>query len=277
MNCLPYTLISNTQDAGRGLALFNFDCQSLKNFFPALVCAKKYSPKLNAQKTEPTIIASIIDSFSRMIFDTTSMIPISPNTSENGKNTQSDEKINEFHNDSQSFRNFLPVSVFAKITEPTAIEIKNPHQKINPAISLMLSYTFAVIQISPNSYYRGCYSKCDEKINQFHNTYCFLFLSSLSAQDMNASPKLIINTDTILPAINRNTGGISCRISPASITPPITNFAISISTLPNSFFILRSNCTANIVDISANDAESGCFFQKHVIKHKKYFGENFVA
>jgi len=71
------------------------------------------------------------------------------------------------------------MTVLAKIIEPTAIETKNPHQKINPAIiESLFSVLFPVhgnqcINKKPKRYN----PKCDEKINQFHNykVICYYF------------------------------------------------------------------------------------------------------
>jgi len=116
--------------------------QSLKNLLPDLVCANRYMPKLNAQKTEPAIIASITDSSFSLFY------PVHGNKRINKKhkrdNAQSDEKINQFL-DSYIF---LPFFVCTNITAETAIKINVPHITITPSI-INSSYLSLLINHNP--------------------------------------------------------------------------------------------------------------------------------
>jgi hypothetical protein len=112
-------------------------------------------------------------------------------------NSYSANEVNQLHNNLCRARMFLPVNTNTGICQNT--QSTNAHSA--------------------------------NKINQFHN-YLFLLLHHINTK------AVTINASVAPPPTKNNTiGGMSCRITPASNTPPIRSFATSSKNFAASVFM----------------------------------------
>ena len=74
------------------------------------------------------------------------------------------------------------------------------------------------------------------KINYFHNFYFYLFFLVHHISKKEVPTSIIV---ALPPTENNNTGDMSCRITPVSNMPPISNFATSSKNFAASVFMTQ--------------------------------------